>query len=181
MRDAAEQLLETPRLLLEPLVPEHAPAVFDDLRDPRLYSFIPTEPPESLAALDRRYRALRTRASPDGKEAWLNWIARLRVSGQYIGTFQATVYGDRRAHLAYIVFSRYWRQGYAKEGCARVLESLRHEWRITVVAAELDTRNVASIRLAEALGFKRVGFKPGADFFKGSASDEYLYEFLAHP
>ncbi len=45
-----------------------------------------------------------------------------------------------------------------------------------VVTAEMDTRNAASVSLAEALGFVRVGTTPGADHFKDSVSDEYRYE-----
>lgn len=168
--------LETPRLLLEPLRPEHAALVFEDLRDPALHELIPTDPPGSLAALEERYRRLATRSSPDGTEAWLNWVARLRSSKEPVGTIEATVYPDARAHLAYTVFRRFWRRGFAKEACARVVESLRADSRVALFVIELDTRNVASIRLAESLGFERTGMKKDADTFKGSSSDEYRYE-----
>src|SRR5277367_677160 len=114
----AERLLETPRLVLEPLVPGHASSVFADLSDTRLYDLIPREPPESAAALERRYRALATRTSPDGREAWLNLVARLRSSREHVGSVEATVHADLTAHLAYTVFRRFWQQGYAKEACA---------------------------------------------------------------
>lgn len=44
------------------------------------------------------------------------------------------------------------------------------------VGTEIDTRNTASTRLVEALGFALVALTPNADFFKGTASDEYRYE-----
>ncbi|HYO94278.1 MAG TPA: GNAT family protein [Polyangiaceae bacterium] len=37
-------------------------------------------------------------------------------------------------------------------------------------------RNLASIKLAEKLGFSRMGLKRDADYFKGSTSHEYRYE-----
>jgi [ribosomal protein S5]-alanine N-acetyltransferase len=40
----------------------------------------------------------------------------------------------------------------------------------------MDTRNAASVSLAEALGFERVCTTLGADYFKGLVSDEYRYE-----
>jgi RimJ/RimL family protein N-acetyltransferase len=40
----------------------------------------------------------------------------------------------------------------------------------------MDTRNAASISLAEALGFERVGTTLGAERFKGSVSDEQRCE-----
>ena len=43
------------------------------------------------------------------------------------------------------------------------------------VYAEIDTRNIASIRLVESLGLSRVATTREADFFKGASSDEYKY------
>ena len=76
-----ETTLETERLLLEPLMPEHAALLFEDLADERLYRFIPTDTPESAEALERRYRKLSSRRSPDGSEVWLNFAMRLREEG----------------------------------------------------------------------------------------------------
>ena len=172
----AERTLETPRLLLEPLVPQHARLLFADLNDPSLYTLIPRDPPESVDALERRFHRLTARSSPDGREVWLNWVARLRASGEYVGTVEVTVHPDGRAHLAYTVFRRFWRRGFAKEACGRVIESLFTDWEAAVVVAEMDTRNEASVRLAESLGFERIELVPNADSFKGSTSDEYHYE-----
>jgi hypothetical protein len=58
----------------------------------------------------------------------------------------------------------------------QALEDRYEGYRVGVVAAEIDTRNVASIALVESLGFSRVAFEKGADHFKGSSSDEYRYE-----
>jgi ribosomal-protein-alanine N-acetyltransferase len=180
-----EKILETERLLLEPLLPEHATHLFEGLADERLYRFIPTDAPESVEALETRYRKLSSRRSPDGSEAWLNFAMRLREVGTrpkatYVGTLEATVFPERCAYLAYTVFFQFWRRGYAREGCARMLTHLLEEQGVRVVAAEMDTRNAASIALVESLGFERVGTTPGADHFKGSVSDEHRYELPAY-
>ncbi|MEJ7816807.1 MAG: GNAT family protein [Rubrobacter sp.] len=176
-----ETTLETERLLLEPLMPEHAPLLVKDLADERLYRFIPTDAPESAEALETRYRKLFSRRSPDGSEVWLNFAMRLREEGtlpkaSYVGMLEATVFPNRSAYIAYTVFVPFWRQGYAREGCARMLRHLLEDYRVRVVVAEMDTRNAASVSLAEALGFERVGTTLGADHFKGSVSDEHRYE-----
>lgn len=41
--------------------------------------------------------------------------------------------------------------------------------------AEIDTRNVASIRLIEKLKFRRVASVPKAALIRSAASDEYHY------
>ena len=176
-----ETTLETGRLVLEPLLPEHAPLLFEGLADERLHRFIPTDAPESAEALETRYRKLSSRRSPDGAEVWLNFAMRLREEGtlpmaSYVGTLEATVFPNRSAYIAYTVFAPFWRQGYAREGCARMLRHLLEDYRVLVVVAEMDTRNAASVSLVEALGFERVGTTLGADHFKGSVSDEHRYE-----
>lgn len=176
-----ETTLETGRLVLEPLLPEHAPLLFEGLADERLHRFIPTDAPESAEALETRYRKLSSRRSPDGAEVWLNFAMRLREEGtlpkaSYVGMLEATVFPNRSAYIAYTVFVPFWRQGYAREGCARMLRHLLEDYRVLVVVAEMDTRNAASVSLVEALGFERVGTTLGADHFKGSVSDEHRYE-----
>jgi ribosomal-protein-alanine N-acetyltransferase len=86
----------------------------------------------------------------------LNFAVRLRQDGSraaasYVGTLEATVYPDRSARVAYTVFVSFWGRGYAREGCARLLEHLIEDYGVRVVTAEMDTRNAASVSLAEAL------------------------------
>ncbi len=176
--NAPSQILETRRLLLEPLIPAHASALYEQLLEPRQYEF-PQDPPTSLQALETRYQALSSRLSPSGQEAWLNWVVRLRFEGTYIRTLEATVYANCTATIAYMIFPPFWRQGYALEGCGRLLNHLFKDYGVSVVSAEIDTRNIASIRLVEALEFKRVSTQTNADFFKGAVSHEYRYEWMS--
>jgi RimJ/RimL family protein N-acetyltransferase len=173
---APEAQLETPRLLLEPTLPAHASVLYERMQEERLYRFIPQDPPDTPRALEDRYDFLSARRSPDGREAWLNWAVRERSSGDYAATLEATVHDDRKATVAYMVFLPYQRRGFAAEACGRLLDHLFDDYRVGVVAAEIDTRNAASIALVESLGFERVGFQKDADHFKGSTSDEYRYE-----
>ncbi|MGZ3675328.1 MAG: GNAT family N-acetyltransferase [Ktedonobacterales bacterium] len=177
MSNPVEVPLTTTRLLLEPLVAAHAPDLFPLLQDDRLYTYIPQEPPLSVDALAARYRRLAARRSPDGQHIWLNWVARLQAAQMYVGTFEATIEPDRTALLAYMIFPPHQGKGYAREGSTAVLEHLVRDYGVRLVAAEIDTRNGASIGVVEALGFVRVAERRAADFFKGSVSDEYRYEY----
>jgi [ribosomal protein S5]-alanine N-acetyltransferase len=172
---APETRLETSRLFLEPILPAHASRLNEQLQDERLYRFIPQDP-ATPQALEDRYDFLSGRRSPDSREAYLNWAVRERTSGDYAGTLEATVHDNPAATIAYMIFVPFQRRGYAAEACARLLEHLFEDYRVSIVAAEIDTRNVASIALVESLGFERVGFQKDADHFKGSSSDEYRYE-----
>ncbi len=175
-----ENRYETERLLLEPLRGDHASELFELLSDERLYRHIPQDPPATLDALAARYRRLESRQSPSGDESWLNWAVRSKSAGVCMGRVEVTVRPDGRAILAYEIGPAFWRRGIATESCRRVIRALFEEAGVTEVVAEVDTRNMPSIRLLERLGFERGGFRPNADFFKGRASDEWSYR-LSRP
>jgi RimJ/RimL family protein N-acetyltransferase len=122
---------------------------------------------------------LATRRSPHGDQLWLNWAVHRKREQDYIGTLQATVSADQRAAIAYMLHSAFWGKGYAQEACRRLLTMLFTAYDLRCVYAEVDTRNQASWRLLERLGFQRVAFRQAADHFKGASSDEYTYELTA--
>lgn len=166
--------LKTARLRIEPLRPDHAPKVVEALGDTRLYTYLPDDPP-SLESLQRRYDFLANGRSPDGEEQWLNWIVFLVDSETPVGTFQATLPKGKEGAFAYMVFPPFWRQGYAREMAICVIDHLFATQNLPGLFAEIDTRNLASIRLAESLGLTHVATTRDADVFKGSTSDEYTY------
>jgi RimJ/RimL family protein N-acetyltransferase len=170
--------LESERLVLEPLIPEHAARTFALWQDERLYTFIPFEPPTDLLALQERYQKLAARRSPEGTEEWLNWFAREKSGGEYVAMIQVTLRPATSAYLAYFTFAPQWRRGYAYEACRAVVRSL-FERGVEEIVAELDVRNVASVGLIEKLGFRRVAFVPKAALIRGADSDEYRYSLKA--
>jgi [ribosomal protein S5]-alanine N-acetyltransferase len=168
-------MTRTTRLRIERLVPAHAAVLFEDLCEPALYTFIPDDPPVSVEALAARYERLAAGAPPDRSEAWRNWTMFDAADGRPVGTLQATIYPDGCASIAYLVVVRRWREGFAREGVAWMLDHLVANG-VTRFDANIDTRNAASIGLVESLGFRRVRTLTAADHFKGAASDEYVYE-----
>jgi len=169
-------VIETANLRLEPLRKDHAAAVFAPLSDAQLYALMPEEPPQSLTALEKRYAFLELGKSPDGKEHWLNWIMLDGRTEEPLGTFQATVRDAAASDIAYIVFSAHWRRGIATEAGAGVIAHVFGRYPTPLLAANMDTRNAASIKLVESLGFVRTALIQNADRFKGMTSDEYRYE-----
>ena len=168
-------IVESKRLTLEPLTRKHAEPLFRALRQKEIYRFIPQDPPASVDELVKRYQFLEARKSPDGAEHWLNWAVRLKSDNSYIGRFESTVRLDRTALFAY-VFGRFsWGQGFATEAGQQVIEHLFNTYCVGRLIAEVDTRNTASMRLLERLGFQRGAIKQNADFFKGLASHEFVY------
>jgi len=172
--------LKTDRLLLEPLKEQHADFLFEGLGDEELYRFIPQEPPLDNEQLKERFMRLARGTSPYGNEQWFNWAVKEKNGQSYVGLIEATVDSNLVGHLAYFIFRKFWREGYATEACARAIEQLFCEMHCKNIRAEVDTRNLGSIKLLSRLGFERIAFIENADVFKGTSSDEYVYE-LARP
>jgi RimJ/RimL family protein N-acetyltransferase len=150
--------LRTARLVLEPLTVAHAPAMFDVLRDPLIYTYLDFGPPTSLAHLQRVYAALERRASPDGTEEWLNWIVVL--DGAPIGVVQATISAGG-CEVAYILHSAHWGRGYALEAMTAMLAHLGER----AFFANVEETNARSIRLLERLGFREIASRGTARRF----------------
>lgn len=147
--------IETVRLTLEPLAAAHAEEMFPVLSDPAIYEH-ENRPPPSVAWLRERYRRLEARRSPDGREAWLNWVVRLRTS-EAIGVVQATAEPEGRAAVAYEIGSRHWGRGLGSEAVGAMIAELAARHGVTVVFALLRVENLRSLRLLRRLGFRPRG------------------------
>ncbi|PFG32185.1 GNAT family N-acetyltransferase [Sanguibacter antarcticus] len=120
--------LSTSRLELEVVSVAHAgeaAVTFDSLD---LHAFTGGVP-STRAELVERYTRFEGGRSPDGTQLWLNWMLRDRMSGELVGTVQATVEGwggcAARADLAWVVGVRHQQNGYAQESARAVAEWLR--------------------------------------------------------
>ena len=159
-RPDLERSLSTSRLVLEPLSPAHAKALFPHLHDDRLYRYH-TGRPASVKELEERFHKWVARRSPDGSQTWLNYAVR-RVDGAFVGWVQATI-AENVATIGYDVFPSFWRQGYAKESCRELIRTLFLEHKVQRINAVVDDENAASIGLLETLGFALVWTGPSED------------------
>jgi len=163
----------TPRLAFEPLAPSHAADAAPFLAEPAMWRYIP-RPPPTAEDVARRFAIVSVVERPNG-DRWRNWLLRRRADAQAIGLVETTLSCDRSAYLAYFVFVPFQRQGYAREACAATLAYLREGCGVARVDAEVDTRNAASQRLLEGLGFTRDAALHPADPIGGEPAWDYRY------
>jgi ribosomal-protein-alanine N-acetyltransferase len=162
--------IETELLTLEPQTAAHAEEMFEVLRDPSIYEH-ENAPPPSLEWLRDRFTRLESRRSPDGREQWLNWVIRLPKSG-LIGYVQASVRGDGRALIAYVLSSAYWGRGLARRAVETMIAELVARHGARSLAAILKRANLRSLRLLERLGFSMA--PAGQEAGEKVAADEIL-------
>jgi RimJ/RimL family protein N-acetyltransferase len=164
--------LTTERLTLEPLTPEHADPMFEGFADAQLYRWIDVLPPANVEDLRQRFQRIADPYAPTG-QLWLNWAVRL-TDDAFVGLIEATIRPDRVVYLAYYVFTRFARHGYAREACRAVIEHLWRAYDAHEVRADMDYRNVPSRCLVESLGFVRRHHQI-ATVFRGEPSIDYRY------
>lgn len=163
-------------LILEPLKKDHASRLFEVLKDPKIYIYIPEDPPTSEEGLAKKFDVWSKGAPSHLDELWLNYAVYDSGISQYIGTLQATIFkNDKKAFVAYLLNSNYWGKGYATQALRLMINKLIKEYEVIEFEACIDTRNAKSIELVKRLGFEYAGFEENADFFGGEPSHEYTY------
>ncbi len=167
----------TARLSLEALTPAHAPLLIDGLTDASLYTWLDTEPPD-VAQLTHRFESICRRPAPRG-ELWLNWALRLSSDQRYVGLAEASVLPSREVNLAYFVFAPEQGHGYAVEACTAVMAHLARDYGAGPFRIDVDSRNVASQRVAEKLGFQRAAEPVLAGTLRGEPQWDYCYKRVA--
>ena len=160
---------------------ELAVKVWPLLQDFSLYTYLPQDPP-TLESLEKQYVFWEPCLSPDKTEFWLNLVVFEKNTQEVVGTLQAGVHRESKvATIAYMIGTAFQKKGYGTEAVVTMIEHLKKHYQVSQIKAWIDTRNLPSIRLVEKIGMKQVQFIENADHFKGSDSDEYVYQLDVVP
>ncbi|MBL8546158.1 MAG: GNAT family N-acetyltransferase [Hyphomonadaceae bacterium] len=153
MLEIAGGSILTPRLELRRTRIEDAAAMFDALRNPAMYTYLPRNPPQNVADIEERFRRVVQETAQDRDDQWLNWTVWIRETGVGIGMIEATVKPDDHVEIGYSFDPRMWRRGYGKEAVTAMINALRTSGAASFEAS-IDIRNDASKALARSLGFE---------------------------
>ncbi|QNK03224.1 GNAT family N-acetyltransferase [Dyella telluris] len=149
-------LLEDAHVALEPMTPDHAPALEAAAADGELWKLWFTSAPAPGDAAGYIAKAL------EGQNAglMLPFVVREKSSGDIVGTtrFYDFVNDPRRVAIGYTWYARRWQKSHLNTACKRLL--LQHAFeQLGCVAVEFHTdhRNLDSQRAIERLGAVREG------------------------
>ena len=117
---------------------------------------------DEVEGLRRRFTAWETRRSPDGAQAWLNWVVRARDDRRALGWAQATVEGTT-ASVAYALIAAERGHGAASDAVRALTRWLRETRAASEVTASIAPENEASERVASAAGFMRTDRERGGE------------------
>ena len=169
--------LETTRLRLRPFTDADAEALYALHSNAQVLRYWDSPPWTDRSRAERFIAACREMAeeatgarlaidrAADG--AFLGWCSLARWNPDY-----------RSASLGYCLGEAAWGQGYATEAAHALLQWAFDTLDLNRVQAEADTRNAASARVLEKLGFVREGTLREDCVVNGDVSDSWVYGLL---
>lgn len=150
-----DPVIITERLVLSRLARRDVGELSAMLVKPALYDFIDGRPESEDAATARVERWLRGSADPDVR--WINYVARGRDDGGFVGLAQATVAGVGAAHsgtceIAYLVDPPAQRRGFGREMMGGLCAELHKAMNPAEFTAHIHPGHAASEGVVKALG-----------------------------
>ena len=145
---------ETARLILRPIEPQDAPAIFTGYaQDPEVVRFLIWRPHQSLT--DTKVYIADRMARPLDRSRTYALIG--RDDSQLRGAFELRRPEPHRLDFGYVLARTFWGQGLMTEALTEVADwALRQDgiWRI---GGDTDVENLASARVMEKAGLTREG------------------------
>jgi len=169
--------LHTPRIRLRPFTSSDAEVLFALHSNAHVLRYWDA-PPWSERGRAEHFLAACRQMADEGTGARLA-MDRL-LDGAFVGWCSLTRWNPdyHRASLGYCLDDAAWGQGYATEGAGAVLRWAFDTLDLNRVQAETDTRNVASARVLEKLGFVREGTLREDCVVNGDVSDSWVFGLL---
>lgn len=169
--------LHTPRLQLRPFAEDDLDAILSLQSNPRVLRYWDA-PPWNDRAQAERFITVCRQMEGEGTGARLA-IDRL-ADGAFIGWCALSQWNPnhRSARLGYCFDETAWGKGFATEAVGALLQWAFDTLDLNRVQAETDTRNTASSRVLEKLGFIREGCLREDCVVNGEVSDSWIYGLL---
>ena len=171
-------LLHTSRLLLRPLSPDDAGAIYayrSDAQMNKYQGWIPESLDEVQTFISRNTAEFN---SPD---SWYQLVIVLQSSSEVIGDVGVHFLseGSRQVELGCTLNRKFQGNGYATEALAGLITHLFNDLNKHRITASVDPRNHSSMKLMERLKFRREAHFVESLFFRGEWVDDVIYAKLA--
>jgi RimJ/RimL family protein N-acetyltransferase len=169
--------LHTTRLLLRPFSESDTDAIFALQSNPRVLRYWDSPPWQDRAQAERFI----ARCKQIELDEFGVRLAIERISdGKFIGWCSLMSWNKefRSAKIGYCLAEAAWGQGVATEAGRALVRWAFDTLNLNRVQAEADTRNIASGRVLEKLGFLREGTLREDCIVEGEVSDSWVYGLL---
>lgn len=145
-------VIETDRLILRPMTERDVPLLYEWMPDITMYEYCGKGPSKSEKNPELKFQKneRQTKSFYLGTED--------KDCGKIIGDIRVyLIENDRMAAVAIRISKEYQRKGYGSECLSAITEFCFTHTELKRLYAEIDVRNIASVRLFEKCGYKREG------------------------
>ena len=147
--------LETERLVIRPMEPDDAAGLFEMLRDPSTWEFIGEQ---NVSTLDDARELVARKAVYNEEHGFSMWTVIEKASGRPVGDCGLQLLEDGpEVELGYHMGPLYRGRGYTTEAAHACLRYGFEELGLERIVAIAWPENVASWRVMEKCGMRRVG------------------------
>jgi ribosomal-protein-alanine N-acetyltransferase len=170
-------VLKTERFILREFVLDDADAVYKYMSDREVLEFYDVEP---YASIDQAKGEVKFEIESFKIKRRLRWGIARKEDNKIIGNcgFHDIVKSYFRAEVGYILDKQYWRQGIMTEVLNTVIPFGFENMGLNRIEAQLYPENIASVKLAEKLGFEKEGILKEYEFIRNKFYDVAVYSLL---
>jgi [ribosomal protein S5]-alanine N-acetyltransferase len=169
-------LLSTERLLLQPIVPDDQPFIFEGLSHPDVIPFYGVR----YTSLEETGRQMDWYATLYREETGVAWKIVDKKSGCKMGVIAYYFYKPehRKAEIGFWLLPQFWNNGIISEALSSAVAYCKTEKRIHRLEAFVEEGNSASSRVLEKAGFAFEGKMQDCEIKGGSFISLLVYALL---
>lgn len=169
--------IDAPRISLRWISEDDVDALYTVFSDPEVMRYWSTPP---LADRNGALDLLNEIHDGFKRRTLLKWGIARKTDNALIGTTTLfnLDFNNRRAELGYGLGRAHWGNGYMQEALKALLAYAFDELAFRRIEADVDPRNIASIRTVERLGFQREGYLRERWQVNGEIQDTLFYGLL---
>lgn len=101
------------------------------------------------------------------------WLGLVYLYNIRRGTFQ-------KANIDYFIFSPFWKKGYGKEACKKVIDYAFNHLKLKRIEATISKDNIPSIRLAKSIGMLPEGLRRSYCYYKGKRENVKVFAIVKY-
>lgn len=170
--------IETPRLVIRPLVAEDAAELARRRSDPEVAKYQNWTIPYPVERAETMVASIVAMDGPENGEWWMAAVYD-RGTGEVLGDLALHMSEDgRTAEIGYTFASENWGRGYASEALDAFIGYLFEDQGVTRIFGMLHPDNPASAMVMERNGFLFEGHTRSSFWLNGEVSDDWIYGLL---
>lgn len=170
-------LIETERLHLREMDLNDASFLFKLRRDGRVMKYMAKE---AIQTIDEARKMIQDNLNAFRKGESIYWAIVLKDTDDFIGAGGYWRWAKQhfRTEIGFQLLPDHWCQGYMKEALRSMIQYGFDKMGLHRIEADVDPRNIVSIKLLEKLGFRKEAYFKENIFFQGQYLDSMIYSLI---